>query len=252
LAAYLYRESAGNPFIITEVLAALRDQGRLIPAAAGWEWQGDVAGLTLPDRVQDIILQRTARLDETGYYLLTLAAAYGRPFDAALLAAAGECAPETATAALAEWQTRQLVRPVGAAWDFAHDNIRRALYQNVPAPLRRLLHARLAAALEAHTPAEVALLAYHADRAQRPSAVGYLLQAGDQARQMYAHEQALAAYRRGLELASAPELRYALLNGLENVYDIAGKRAEQRAALDALPRCKRDGPPNCTIPRQIE
>jgi len=254
LAAYLYRESAGNPFIVTEMLAALRDQGWITPRAAGWEWKGDVSALALPARVQDIILQRTAQLTETSLYLLTLAAADGQPFDAALLTTAGACTPEAVAAALTEWQARQLVRSVGAAWDFTHDNIRNALYQNVPAPLRRLLHARLAAALETLYPTEVTLLAYQFDHAQQPAqAAYYLLQAGDQARQTYAHEQAVAAYRRGLELTQAPDLRYALLSGLESVHDMTAAREEQRAALAALADLATDGPPELRAPRrQIE
>lgn len=245
LADYLFRESEGNPFYIVEALATLREQDVLRVGEAGWQLVGDLAApLPLPARVQDVVLQRVARLDETGQYLLNLAAAHGQPFTADLLAAAGECPPEDVAAALTDWETRQLARPAAAGWDLAHDKIRAALYQAIPAPLRRLLHARLAAALEAHSPDAVALLAHHFDLArQAEPAARYLLRAGDQARQSYAQEQALRCYQRGLELTRAPDLRYALLGGLETVYDLAVRREEQRAALTELAELTAAAPP---------
>lgn len=236
LAAYLYRESEGNPFLIVELLETLREQGSLHPVATGWELVGDwTAAPSLPVRVQDLVLQRVQRLDEIQQYLLTLAAAYGQAFDVALLATAGECPSETVELTLAEGRARHLIRPVAGGWDLAHDKIRAILYQAVPVPLRRLLHARLGAALEQVHPEEVALLAYHFDRAQQPQAAArYLLLAGDQARHAYALEQAGTYYRRGLELTRDAGMRYALLSGLETIYDLCSARESQQAVLVEL------------------
>lgn len=255
LAPYLFRESEGNPFFVAELVEMLREQGILRAANGAFELAGELpAALALPAHVSDVILQRVQRLDETGQYLLTLAAAHGRPFDAALLAAAGECPPETVETTLAVWQERQLARPVSGGWDFTHDKIRAALYQTVPALLRRLLHARLAAALETLRPAEVASLAHHYDQARQEAvAARYLRLAGDQARQAYAQEQARDYYRRGLELTADPETRYALLSGLETVCDMASRREEQRAALEALTNLIESGPSGLRTPRhQVE
>lgn len=255
VAAYLHRESGGNPFAITELLETLCEQGIVRAGAGAWELMGDLAApLPLPTHMHDVIRQRVARLAETDQYLLALAAAHGWPFTAALLAEAGESDPAAVEAALAAWQARQLVRPTPAGWDLAHDSIRTALYQAVPPPLRRLLHARLAAALAAQQPDEVALLAHHFDRAQQAvPAARYLLQAGDQARVAYAHEQARAAYERGLTLSRDPAQRYALMSGLETVYDMTSCRAEQRAVLTKLAELVTSGPPELQTPRhQIE
>lgn len=269
LTAYLYQESAGNPFIVTEVLAALHEHGALTPAAAGWEWTGDVTALDLPDRVQDIILQRTARLDETSLYLLMLAAAYGRPFNAALLADAAACASETVDAALIEWRARQLVRPVRHDdLDFTHDKIRSALYQTIPTPLRRLLHARLGAAAETLYPTTsdagdlASVCAYHFDLAQQwPRAVRYLRLASQRTRQAFAHAQTLIYCQRGLEIARAhltddpeqPTAVYDFLCTLETIYDLQSRRKEQRAILDELAALTENGPAELrTVQRQME
>ncbi len=251
VAAYLHRESGGNPFAITELLETLHEQGIVAAAAGAWELVGDLAApRPLPAHVYDVIRQRVARLPETDQYLLALAAAHGWPFTTALLAEAGEGDPAAVEAALAAWQARQLVRPIAAGWDLAHDSIRAALYQAVPPPLRRLLHARLAAALAAQQPDEVALLAHHYDLArQTVLAAHYLLQAGDRARLAYAHEQARAAYERGLALSTDPAQRYALLSGLEAVYDMTSCRAEQRAVLAELAELVTAGPPALQTPR---
>lgn len=244
LADYLFHESEGNPFFVTELVEMLREQGVVRVVDGRLEVVGALpASPALPARLQDVILQRVQRLDETGQYLLTLAAAHGRPFDAALLAAAGECPPETVETALTLWRERQLARPANDAWDLTHDKIRSTLYQTVPAPLRRLLHARLAAALAALHPEEVASLAYHYDRARQDVvAARYLRLAGDQARQAYAQEQARDYYRRGLELTDQPDLRYALLSGLETVYDMTSRREEQRAVLAEMATLAENGP----------
>jgi len=255
LAGYLFRESEGNPFALIELVEMLREQGVLRVTDAGWELVGAIPDtIALPTRIQDVILQRVQRLSESDQYLLMLAAAFGRPFDAAMLAQAGECALEVVIATLAEWQSRQLARPVGDLWELAHDKIRGALYQIVPTPLRRLLHARLAAALERLHPEEVALLAHHFDLAQqRAPAAHYMRLAGDQARQTYAQEQARGYYQRGLELTDQPELRYTLLSGLEAVCDLASRREEQRAALTELAALVENGPPAlCTPPQQVD
>ncbi|HQE93792.1 MAG TPA: BTAD domain-containing putative transcriptional regulator [Anaerolineae bacterium] len=268
LAAYLYQESAGNPFIIAQILSALREKGLLTPAAAGWEWAGDVAELDLPARVQDLIVQRTEHLDETSLYLLTLAAAYGRPFDSTLLAEAGECAAETAATALTEWHARQLVRPAGSDWDFTHDKIRSALYQSIPAPLRRLLHARLGAVTEIrYTTAAGAgdlasVCAYHFDLAQQwPRAIQYLRLAAQRAQQIFAQEQTLTLCRRGLEIAQThlaghpeqPAAMYDFLCGLETTCDLQSRREEQQALLHELADLVENGPAEfSTVQRQIE
>ncbi|HOU12907.1 MAG TPA: AAA family ATPase, partial [Anaerolineae bacterium] len=251
LADYLFRESEGNPFYLAELVAMLHEQGVLRPTPSGWKLLGAIpAALSLPARIQDVIMQRVQRLSASHQYLLMLAAAFGRPFEAAVLAEAGDYALDGVATALMEWQSRQLARPVGDLWDLAHDKIRAALYQSVPAPLRHLLHARLAAALERLHPEEIALLAYHFDRAQQPElAARYMLLAGDQARLAYAHEQAIAFYQRGLELTGAPEQRYALLSGLESSCDMTSRREQQRRVLEELAALVENGPPEIVTPQ---
>jgi ABC-type oligopeptide transport system substrate-binding subunit/DNA-binding SARP family transcriptional activator len=221
LGDFLYRESEGNPFVLVETLSALQEQGALTARGAGpphpeggrLVWDGSAAAPGLPAGVQDVILQRVGRLSELAQRLLALAAVVGQPFDASLLhTAAG---PDAAAVAggLEEWLARRLIRPVARGkpdagprfFDFSHDKIRATIYHAAGQGRRQLLHRRVGEALERMYagPAEeyAGLLAYHWERSDEPQrATGYLLHAGDRARLLYAHREAVDYYRRALAL----------------------------------------------------
>ncbi len=107
----LYRESEGNPFILTETVGDWQERGLLRMGEEGrWQWAGPAAPAMAPVGVQDVVLQRVGRLSEPAQRLLTLAAVIGRQFDAALLrAAAGPDAPAVDDS-LAEWSARRLIK----------------------------------------------------------------------------------------------------------------------------------------------
>lgn len=247
LANTLFDESQGNPFLLTELVTWLEDN------PGSQDLEANFGDLDLPtllaDRVQKMVQRRVEHLDETSQYLLTLAAALGQPFSPALLEAAGECRAETVQQAVAEWGEKHLVRPSGEALDFAHDNIRTVVYQNVPPALRRLLHARLSATLEAFQQAQAVyqadMLAYHFDHAHNwPKALHYLTLAGEQSGRACSHEQAQSHYLRALQvlrqqLPAAPQAvqqEFELLSKLEALYDLQGRRSEQQEALEGMAR----------------
>lgn len=205
----LYRESEGNAFILVEALYYLRAQGVLNDQHGNWAWDGEIPGEILPDSVQDIILQRVGRLGEAAQHLLTLAAVIGRQFDATLLHAATELDANKVDDILDEWFSHHLISPQidssDGSWDFAHDKIRAVVYQAAGQGRRRILHRQVGEALEHQFPDQIdeyaALLAHHWEIAEvTDKAVHYLLRAGDQARLVYAHEEAIDYYQRALAL----------------------------------------------------
>jgi ABC-type oligopeptide transport system substrate-binding subunit/tetratricopeptide (TPR) repeat protein len=244
LGDFLYRESEGNPFILVETVYALQEQGALTQAAGGRaRWQGPPGGRLLPTSVQDVILQRVGRMSRPARRLLTLAAVMGRHFDAALLGAAARRDADSVTASLEEWLARHLVQPEPGErgrYDFSHDKIRTVVYQAAGAEERRGLHRRVGETLEqAAGPdagAQAGLLAYHWEQAGEPGkAVPYLLQAGDQARLLYAREEAEGYYRRALahlEAADESEQAARALMKLGLTYHNAFDFAQAREAYD--------------------
>jgi len=182
---FLYRESEGNPFVLSEIIRTLYERGVLQKTTelGHWHITGKLDGteVLLPASVQDIILQRVGRLSEPARRLLTLAAVIGRQFDIPLLRAAAGPDAEAVDTSLDEWLTRRLVRQIGESankrisesanrrisesrikiqdspiydsqlhhsFDFSHDKIRAVVYRAATAGRRRALHQRVGEALE--------------------------------------------------------------------------------------------------------
>lgn len=107
---------------------------------------------------------------------------------------------------------RQVLEEQTDRYRFHHEVIRAAVYQDLSFGRRRLLHRRAGEALEKRQlgPAEryadeaqaaglVVRLAHHfAEAGEGEKAVTYLLRAGDQARELYAHQEAIGHYQRAL------------------------------------------------------
>jgi oligopeptide transport system substrate-binding protein len=88
----------------------------------------------------------------------------------------------------------------GGTFAFAHALIPSTLVEGLRALQRRRLHRRAAAAIAARRPDDFETLAYHYDQAgQAEKAVEYLLKAGDRARGLYAHQEAIINYQQALE-----------------------------------------------------
>ncbi len=236
----LFNESQGNPSLLNEMVTWLQDgdAAHLISANI----QELHLPLLLSERAQLLIRRRIERLDETSQYLLSLAAAFGQPFNSTLLQAAGDCSREVVEGAVKGWLDCRLVRPKGSRLDFIHDTTRSYLYNAVPAPLRRLLHARLGAALEAISPPAdfpFEIFAHHFDLACNwRKALHYLKLAGDEAAQADACEQAQRHYLRGLEIVrqhltadpASVEQELDFLLALEELSNLQGQRAGQQTA----------------------
>ena len=131
------------------------------------------------------------------------------------------------------------------AYDFSHDKLREAAYEALSPARRRLLHRRVAGALEpihASNPDTVARrLAVHYERAGLPQkAVPCYLRAGQAASRVYANDEAETTFRRGLALleggtrppsreAWLREMAAGLYEGLGEVLRL-GRAAEARMA----------------------
>ncbi len=220
---FLYRESEGNPFILTEVVSSLREQGVLGRTGDGegyWQWTGSSAMEVLPLGVRDVVLQRVGRLDEAAQKLLSLAAVVGWPFDSLLLQAASRRDASTVGEAMDAWLARRLIqsRPISdlrslhspSQYDFSHSKVRAAVYDAIEPARRTTLHRWVAEALErSHSfsatggqiDERVGLLAHHWEYAEDwGRAAKYHVRAGDQARLVYAHQEAVDHYRRALAI----------------------------------------------------
>ena len=128
--------SEGNPLVVVETVRALHD-GKSSDA------------LPFPQRVQELILARIARLSRASRHLLATAALIGRQCELPLLQRASKLQDlETAAVALEELVERRLLAFVGDCVDFAHDRIREVVCRRLLPPRVTLLHRQIAVALE--------------------------------------------------------------------------------------------------------
>ena len=192
----LHRRTGGNPFFVTEVLAA-RD------GAPGGE---------IPDTVRDAVLARAARLGPEARALLEAVAIAPPRVEPWLLAALVDGDLDALDAALASG----ILRAERDAVAFRHEIARVALEDTIAPHHRLRLHQAALAAL-ADPPGgrpDLARLAHHAEAAGDDDAVlRYAPAAGELAACAGAHRQAAAQFARALAHAGGamPARRAALL-----------------------------------------
>lgn len=211
-AARLYCETEGNPLFVVEMAQAGLDlRGQSDSAQPSWRGQtntGSDRDPPLPPKVEAAIRRRLAGLSAPARALAQIAAVLGRTFTVEVLTRVSGLAEDAVLQGLDELWRQRIVREQGAAaYDFAHDKLRAVAYAGLSPARRRHLHRRAAEALAASAPAtetdrlRAAQLAHHyLEAGDERKALDYLLQAGDQARMLYAHQEAIAHYERAVAL----------------------------------------------------
>jgi predicted ATPase len=189
LAARVAQRTGGVPFFVVSCALALRADARAGREAIPWD-------------VTQGIRQRVAALPAVAQEVLGVAAiAVGRTVQAPVLAAVLEQSERSVLAGLEVAGQTRLLEDVEGGYRIAHDLIREVLEADLGSARRAMLHRRTAEALEArYGGATAEVLAYHYGRSDVPErAVGYLEQAGDQARAQYGRAAAEGFYREGVE-----------------------------------------------------
>jgi len=199
----VWRASDGNPFIVLETMRAI-GEGVAIASPGS---------LLLPARVRGMIARRLDRLSERARELVPVAAVIGREFEFPLLQRASGLDEQRAAEGLEELVRRRVLRAVGERFDLVHERIREVVYDQVSLPRRRLLHGRVAEALEAlHAPQlephALALGTHYREAEVWAKAARFLRRAGMRALSRGAFREAAACLQQALEtLEHLPESR---------------------------------------------
>jgi tetratricopeptide (TPR) repeat protein len=173
----------------------------LIPAA-----QPDSEAHTLPPRVYAVIARRLAQLSPPARKVAELGAANGQAFSLDLLVQAGQENEGSAIEALDELWQKRIVREQGPnLFDFTHDKLREVAYAETSLPQRRLLHRRIAQALEALNADDLDAVsaqtaAQYEQAGMLNQSIPYYQRAGAVAASVYANDNAIALLKRGLTL----------------------------------------------------
>jgi ABC-type oligopeptide transport system substrate-binding subunit/serine/threonine protein kinase len=205
----IYRETEGNPFFIEEVCKELVEAGTLCCTNGHWQL-ASLDEIEIPQNVKMTIQARVSKLPDHTQDTLRLAAVLGREFDFDTLQAMSDLSEDALIEALEIAQRAQLIDELPRArgtsnltFAFAHALIPSTLHDGLSGLRRQRLHRRAAQAIERvfHDRVEefaAQLGRHYAEAGEREKAIEYLLQAGDQARRVYAYEAAIQHDRQAL------------------------------------------------------
>ena len=200
-AAELYRLTSGNPFYVTEVVAAGLG---VVPASA-----------------RDAVLARAARLGGGSREVLDVAALTGARVELELLESVTGCPP----AAVDEVLGSGLLAGDGGWLRFRHEIARLAVARAVPAHRRPGMHARILAGLGLLGCSDDARMAFHAEAAgDQPAVLHHAPRAARRAAGLGAHREAAAQFERALRCAAAdPNVAAGLYDGLAHELRVVGR-----------------------------
>ncbi|HEY2373533.1 MAG TPA: AAA family ATPase [Gaiellaceae bacterium] len=188
----LWHKTGGNPFFVSEALAAGGDE--------------------VPATVRDAVLARAARLGPEARELLDAAAVVPQRAESSLLASIADDVGE----ALDECVSAGILAVSRTGVEFRHELARLAIEEAIPPARKASLHRRALAAL-ANPPSggrDFARLAHHAEAAGDADAVRrYAIAAAHRAESLRAHREAAAQYARVLRFGDdlPPAVRADLL-----------------------------------------
>ncbi len=269
--------TGGNPFFILETVRALTEQNKHRPPGS----QSASATLPLPDTVRAAVDERLQHVTPLARQVLEAGAVLGSSFAFDLLLnSAGRSEVETVDA-LEELVGRHLLVEQTGHYRFPHEIVQSVVYQQLSFGRRRLLHRRAGEMLEKRFVTEAAVLQGSmgetptldwtaARRRVQPDAdlvahlarhfgssgdlskaIVYLLQAGDLARELYAYQEAIQAYRQALdflqeigELEQAARTLMKLALSYHLAFDYVHAREVYAQGFDLWQRASKRPPPS--------
>ena len=229
----IFKETEGNPFFIEEVIKSLVDQGQIYRQDREWQ-RGDIDDLAIPQSIKEAIGRRLDRLSPQSTEVLQYAAIIGKSFEFNELLTVYSNGDQSHSQqedilidALDEVLNAQLLRALeGETFGFTHDKIRETLYEELNAIRRRRLHLKLAQGLEKlHGERSQQMkypeLSYHyLQGGDLQKGMEYAIMAGEQARSIYAYNEALQYYLEAAESADSLQLTDELGDILETIADL--------------------------------
>ncbi|MDZ7704610.1 MAG: protein kinase [Trueperaceae bacterium] len=209
LERYLLERVAGNPFFAEEVLLAMLRDGSLTRQAGFWEWEGEatiaVTSTYIPQRIEDVFMQRLERLSESAQKSLRVASAIGRNFYFETLQQLLDVDEDALLDDIDELLRANLIEERSAdLYRFSHLLLRETLHDSLNARRRRRYHQNIADMLRSRADVPPSELAEHyAETANPQLAAPFALRAARNAERIYTNDVAERFYR--LYLAVTPE-----------------------------------------------
>jgi predicted ATPase/Flp pilus assembly protein TadD len=250
--ALIHERTRGHALFVVELLRALEEQGVLtLDDEGAWYQARPVQLEDLPARVEAVIDERIARLNEELREILACASVEGEDFTAQVIAHVQGVNERQLARRLAQelGKRHHLVGESGVErigrrrlflWHFRHGMVQNHVYRELSKMERMVLHEDVARSLQelyGEEADQVAVqLAHHFLAAEVfDEAFKYLTLAGEQARMRYANEEAIQYYRTALEVAEevAADVGAERITILEHLGDVLINSGEYDQALES-------------------
>ena len=198
----------GVPLYIEALTENVVESGLLAEGSHAFTLKGPLQELPIPDSLQALLMERVDRLGPAKDIVQT-GAAIGREFTYELLQATVDATDNQLKHALDVFVASGLIFQEGeipnATYHFKHALVQEAAYSTLPKKPRRLLHARIAKALESRFAERVTrepeLLAFHYEQARLAGpAVEYWFRAARRDAERSATIEALHHFNRALDV----------------------------------------------------
>ena len=208
MSSTLTRYTGGNPMFILETLKGLLESGQVE--------RGLPQHLPVSGKVAMVIQKRLETLSTDALNLARIAAVASTDFSPQLaetilnMDALGLAQP------FAELERLQVLR--GTA--FAHDLIYEATLAGIPAPIRTLLHGRVAGWLETTNANPAQIAQHYLDAGEEAKATPFLFDAAKKARETFLYTDALHLFEQASVLADRHNLKNLAFDSLLNLAEV--------------------------------
>jgi predicted ATPase/class 3 adenylate cyclase len=206
LAERLHARTQGNPFFVTQVLDVLLRGTTGSHEIGGWDVAA-IEGIEVPESIRAAVGRRLSQLSAETQAILHEAGVLGQQFQFDDLQQMTGRSEEEIEAALNEAREQRLLVEIRRdGYGFDHVLTQQVLAGGLPARRRRRLHRAAGEMLERLPDAQRVMctseLAWHFLQADEPErAMRYALAAGDQAVEVFAHDEAEQQYRTAAQFA---------------------------------------------------
>ena len=200
--------SEGNPFFIEEMIRSMIDDGALTINEGSFRITEKINNVVVPNTIQELLMSRIDRLDDTTKSLLRTASVIGRHFFHKILTEVTDTITDIddKLGYLKEIQLiREGKRMEEVEYLFKHALAQEATYKSILLQKRKELHLRVAESIERIFSKRLhefyGMLAYHYSQGEDLDKVEeYMLKAGEEALKSSATSEAISYYRSSLDL----------------------------------------------------
>ena len=204
----IIKRSGGNPYFIEEVVRSFLDEGTIVIENNSFKVTSKIHSVTIPDTINDVLMARIDRLDDSTRNLVKIASVIGRNFFYKILFQVAE-EIEDIDDKIGYLKDIQLIREgerlEEVEYLFKHALAQQVTYESILTEKRKDLHLRVANSIEKTFRERLnefyGLLSYHfANGGDNQKAEEYMMKAGEEALKASASSEALNYYQNALEL----------------------------------------------------